>query len=61
MVDTVPPPAYQRFATKAMHLSHLGLSCLAIGMQLNTSDKTVAKAIAWGEAVRGKVHLPPEP
>ena len=47
IVGTRPLPTYQHIADKALHLEQLGLSRARIAAQLNVSDKTVAKAIAW--------------
>jgi hypothetical protein len=44
LLDTSPPPVYQRIAQKALHLRELGLSDAAIARRLDVSDKTVAKA-----------------
>ena len=46
MVDTATAPAYQRIASKALHLRQLGLSLSAIAKMLGVTDKTVARAIA---------------
>ena len=47
ILETSPPPAYQRIAHEADRLRRLGLSFTLIAEALKTSDKTVAKAIAW--------------
>ncbi len=47
LLDTSPPPIYQRIARKALHLRELGLSDAAIARRLGLTDKTVAKGIRW--------------
>ena len=47
LLDTSPPPIYQRIARKALHLQELGLSRSAIARRLAVDEKTVAKAIRW--------------
>jgi len=47
LLDTSPPPVYQRIARKALHLRELGLANAAIGQRLGVTDKTVAKGIRW--------------
>jgi hypothetical protein len=47
LLETAPPPAYQRIAARAKQLSRLGLSNVQIARALNVTDKTVAKALAW--------------
>lgn len=45
--DEAAAPLYQRIAGKARHLHQLGLGPSAIARRLNTTDKTVVKALAW--------------
>jgi hypothetical protein len=47
LLDTSPPPLYQRIARKALHLQQLGLSLSAIARRLGVTGKTVTKGIAW--------------
>ena len=47
MADATPVPLYQRIATKALHLHQLGLGSRTVARRLNTTDKTVVKALAW--------------
>ena len=56
LLDTSPPPIYQRIARKALHLQELGLSRAAIARRLAADEKTVAKAIRWLQ----QVELRPE-
>jgi hypothetical protein len=51
ILETSPPPAYQRIAHEADRLRRLGLSFTRIAEALHTSDKTVTKAIAWLKAL----------
>jgi hypothetical protein len=53
LLDTAPPPVYQRIARKALYLQQLGLSLSAIARRLGVTGKTVAKAIAWLRHVPG--------
>ena len=50
LVETLEPPVYQRVARKALHLRELGMSDRAIAGHLGVTDKTIAKAIAWGQS-----------
>ena len=52
LLNTFPPPIYQRIARKALHLQELGLSDAAIARRLGVTDKTVAKGIHWLKSVR---------
>jgi len=47
LLDTSAAPVYQKIASKALHLKHLGMSCSAIARKLDVTDKTAAKAIRW--------------
>ena len=47
LLDTSPPPTYQRIAGKALHLRELGLTDATIARRLGVTDKTVAKGICW--------------
>lgn len=47
LLDTYPPPAYQRIARKAVDLEQPGLTLTAIARRLGVTDKTVAKALRW--------------
>jgi len=47
LLDTVPPPLYQRIAREAAQLEQLGLNRHRIARRLGVADKTVTKAIAW--------------
>jgi orotate phosphoribosyltransferase-like protein len=47
LLDTSPPPVYQRLARKALHLQQLGLCFSDIAGRLGVTDETVAKGISW--------------
>ena len=47
LTDTTAAPRYQRIAAKALDLHELGLESTTIARKLNTTDKTVIKALAW--------------
>ena len=53
ILDTAPPPLYQRIARQARQLTDLGLSRRRIAQKLGVTDKTIARAIAWYRSVRG--------
>jgi len=50
ILETSPPPTYQRIAAESAHLDRLGLTAVRIAAALGVTEKTVAKAIRW---VRG--------
>ncbi len=47
LLETAPPPPYQRIAARARQLSRLGLSNVQIARALGVTDKTVAQAVKW--------------
>ena len=49
LLDTEPPPIYQRISQQAAQLQALGLSLSCIARQLGVNDKTAAKAVQWVE------------
>ncbi|MHC4422081.1 MAG: hypothetical protein ACYS1E_15990, partial [Planctomycetota bacterium] len=51
LLDTAPPPLFQRISHKAHHLRELGLSNTAIAQRLGVTHHTVAKAITWHRSV----------
>jgi hypothetical protein len=53
ILDTAPPPLYQRVAGQARQLEDLGLSRRRIAQKLGVTDKTIARAIAWYRSVMG--------
>ena len=53
LLDTTPPPQYQRIAQEASQLKQLGLSMYRIARKLGVDDKTVAKAIRWRRLMSG--------
>jgi len=50
LVDDAPLPMYQQIAVKACHLRELRMSDREIARALGVTDKTVAKALAWGRS-----------
>jgi len=47
LLDTEPPPIYQRIASEALYLQELGMNFSRIAEQLGVDHKTVAKGIRW--------------
>jgi hypothetical protein len=47
LFNTDAQPLYQRIASEALQLSHLGLGFSAISIKLSVDVKTVAKGVAW--------------
>ncbi|MHC4081642.1 MAG: hypothetical protein ACYSU2_10025 [Planctomycetota bacterium] len=47
LLDTSPPPNYQRIARIALHLHELGLSNTAIARRVGVTHHIVHKAIVW--------------
>jgi hypothetical protein len=58
LLDTAPPPLYQRIAAKALHLHELGLGRAAIARRVNASGRTVARAITWLRRMRRSATSP---
>lgn len=50
LVEHAPLPMYQQIAAKACHLRELRMSNRAIARALEVTDKTAAKALAWGRS-----------
>ncbi len=51
LLETAPPPAYQRIAARAKQLNRLGMSNVQFARALAVTDKTVAKAVKWAPGV----------
>jgi hypothetical protein len=51
LLDTTPPPLFQRISRKAHDLHELALSNTAIARRLGVTHHTVAKAITWHRSV----------
>jgi hypothetical protein len=47
LLDTEPPPVYQKIALEAKELQELGLNFSRIAEHLGVDHKTVAKGIRW--------------
>ena len=47
LLETEPPPVYQKIAKEAKHLQELGLNFSRIAEHLGVDHKTVAKGIRW--------------
>jgi len=47
ILDSRPPPAYQRIAAKAVRLQELGITQAEIGRRLGVDRWTAGKAIRW--------------
>ena len=51
LLDTEPPPIYQRISQQATQLQALGLSLSCIARKLGVNGKTAAKAVRWVERI----------
>jgi len=51
ILDSRPPPIYQRIAPKAKHMHELGMTHAEIGRRLRVDRWTVGKALRWMRGV----------